>query len=129
MLQILLAFDDLLSKILLLPYMNYRQSNMTAIYKRADIQLYQVYTYQVENMGNGNESKSDVMYCYASSTPARTLGMPCWNVTALYTMHLLNMDCMQVVRKIETVSLQSEISCGVCNCAHAQLHAPAEQQW
>ena len=129
MLQILLAFDDLLSKILFLPYMNYRQSNMTAIYKRADMQLYQVYTYQVDNMGKGNESKSDVMYCYASSTPARTLGMPCWNVTALHTMHLLNMDCMLVVHKVETVSLQSAISCSGCNCAHAQLPAPAEQQW
>jgi len=102
---------------------------MTAKYKHVDMQLYQVYTYKVDTIGEENELTSHVKYCYASSTPARTLGMPCWNVTALHTMHLLNMDCMLVVRKVETVSLQSAISCGGCNCAHAQLHAPAEQQW
>jgi hypothetical protein len=32
-LQILLASDDLLSKIMILLYMNHRQSNMTAIYR------------------------------------------------------------------------------------------------
>jgi hypothetical protein len=49
---------------------------MTAKYKHVDMQLYQVYTYKVDNTGEGNELTSHVKYCYAGSTPFCTLSMP-----------------------------------------------------